>query len=718
MLLSGSSVAQNQSENLKKYWCYRERLRQDFIVTSENVEEYGVNIPASDINLTTNEITWGDGNSGISHYLSVLSTELWLLKNNGQDYSVTLKELYYAMLAMERMDLYSENEWRKYHNKTAYINSADINGCHIRDDVSQNFWDEYSDHFKVSKFNSVYVSQQRQEISQDNIYHNIEGLALIASLVGVENVSSIPVNFVNPYINNYLTSKGIKNGNNINFSLWAKDYVERYINFMQSGGITWRLISFFGQTIASITNRWVLLNPVTGKPVREGSGLDFDTGIFYNAGVIYAGKEITGKNLRTQDAFIVSNGTANGIFKNLFTSGGQIPELKWPSPFDKVFKPIKIPSFDRYKISTLATNGDVLGDDTFSVLRSNQAKNSIQPYEHFPLFYETLHDPSRNLMLPFSLPYIQDKANIEALLNKAPQEGPTNSTYEFSSSSRCVWPERLGSSTHKIEYSGLDYMMLHNLYYIAFHVKNFNSITIPKGSDDYRNGTFVGSDIVSYNTVLSTDNLSLVATNSVKLADGFATQPGASFSARVYSDETLSNYSITSESCLHSSVVENGGNIAGKIGVENEVYQAVYQEIDPNSIVYPHITIDIEVDSSIFETSNDAARSQGLNELAIDTIYSVPSAKTIESSVDKSVWSIVTVVPNPTSGIVRFNGIEISEPVLIEVLSVNGHKMLSKVLLDNDRAIDLSELPNGVYWIRIYSRQKGFETKVIMLQKP
>jgi len=50
----------------------------------------------------------------MSHYLSLLSTELYLLKNNGQDYSTTLKELYYAMLAMERLDLYSESHWRKF----------------------------------------------------------------------------------------------------------------------------------------------------------------------------------------------------------------------------------------------------------------------------------------------------------------------------------------------------------------------------------------------------------------------------------------------------------------------------------------------------------------------------------------------------------------------------------------------------------------------------
>ena len=119
--------AQTPQKNLEKYWNYRERLREKFIVISQNVEDEGVNIPAGD--LYSNEITWSDGNSIMSHYLSLLSTELYLLKNNGYDYSTTLKELYYAMLAMERLDLYSESHWRKFKGKlngTPYQNMQTI----------------------------------------------------------------------------------------------------------------------------------------------------------------------------------------------------------------------------------------------------------------------------------------------------------------------------------------------------------------------------------------------------------------------------------------------------------------------------------------------------------------------------------------------------------------------------------------------------------------
>ena len=67
--------------------------------------------------MTLSKVSWSDGNSIMSHYLSLLSTELWLLKNNGQDYStsyimqcwklrgwicITLKTNYYEVCGFNR----------------------------------------------------------------------------------------------------------------------------------------------------------------------------------------------------------------------------------------------------------------------------------------------------------------------------------------------------------------------------------------------------------------------------------------------------------------------------------------------------------------------------------------------------------------------------------------------------------------------------------------
>jgi hypothetical protein len=46
---------QNQQENLEKYWRYRQRLRDNFMVVSPDVELYGMNIPAVDLYLNSNK---------------------------------------------------------------------------------------------------------------------------------------------------------------------------------------------------------------------------------------------------------------------------------------------------------------------------------------------------------------------------------------------------------------------------------------------------------------------------------------------------------------------------------------------------------------------------------------------------------------------------------------------------------------------------------------
>lgn len=138
VITSEWTMAQSPQENLQKYWRYRQRLRDKFMIVSPNVEEPGVNIPAIQIDLINSIIDWGDGNENLSHYLSILTTEYRLLKNNGQDYKQTLTELIYAMCAIERLDVYSESYER---NGTFY--SSDINGFFIRDDINQTFFDKY-----------------------------------------------------------------------------------------------------------------------------------------------------------------------------------------------------------------------------------------------------------------------------------------------------------------------------------------------------------------------------------------------------------------------------------------------------------------------------------------------------------------------------------------------------------------------------------------------
>ena len=532
LMMVGAWSAQSQTpeKNLEKYWHYRDRLRQSFIVVSQDVEEEGVNIPAGEIYDDT--VSWSDGNSIMSHYLAMLSTELYLLKINGQDYSQTLAELYYAMLAMERLDLYSESHWRRFEGKLALMTrdpalqaqnvktvvtlgakpvaedftptKADINGMHLRFDITQAFWNKHNTHFGCNEFEIV-GRHPMEEISQDVMIHNIEGLSLVARLVGTENVANVPVTFRSDIIPQYLTEKGIKKGDNIDFTLWVGDIISRYVACFQSDKPL---------RVVLKKNNWVLRNTVTGEKVQQGSGdIGWDSWLFYNNGLLAAGCEYTSKYMRHAKSYR----RGDWMFQNILTEG-------FNSTVKKTVLKILAPGYDRrnvritvdvltagvyelhillmkgvagicnlalgennddYKVRSLACTSNYLGDNTYKTLVDRRSFDPCQSgqktvYEHFPLMSLALNDLNATQMPYGSKEYAEEKAIYESLLNSAPFCGPTGNckldsdhyAYDWSETSRCVWPENLRPGKwrkcNNMEFNGLDYMMLYNLYMIAF----------------------------------------------------------------------------------------------------------------------------------------------------------------------------------------------------------------------------------------------------------
>ena len=540
-----SAFSQSPQRNLEKYWHYRDRLREKFVVVSQDVEEEGVNIPAGDIFGDT--VSWSDGNSIMSHYLSLLSTELWLLKTNHQDYSQTLAELYYAMLALERLDLYSESHWRRFdgklklnakdslaaiHNieiindlgRTPVLSErtplpSDINGMHLRDDVTPAFWNEHRQHFGVSVC-EMSGRHPMEEISQDVMFHNIEGLALVGKLAGTENIANVPVTFKTDIIPQYLAEKGILRGDSVDFALWAGDIIGRYVVCFQSNKPLRLLFK---------KNHWVLRNTVTGKKVQQGSGdVGWDAWLFYNYGLVAVGREFTGSDLRR----VKGCKKGDWEFQSILTDG-------FNTTIDKAVLSTLAPGYNRrgvritidvltagvyelhillmkgvagicnlalgnnnddYKVRSLASTGNYLGDSTFIVLKKRRSYDPCQTgqptvYEHLPLINLALYDlEGRNLHRDSAL-YRTERAVYESLLDEAPFYGPTGKcapdadrfAHNWSETSRCVWPENLRPSRRRpcrdIDFNGMDYMMLYNLYRIAFCREGYGQTGEPQSEN-------------------------------------------------------------------------------------------------------------------------------------------------------------------------------------------------------------------------------------------
>ncbi|MDD2563323.1 MAG: hypothetical protein PHU27_03800 [Salinivirgaceae bacterium] len=448
------------------YERYRERLREHFIVIDSCVEHQGVNIPATEINYSENRMEWSDGNSNMSHYLSILATEFAIQSNQQKPTLQTRSELLYALMALERLDLYSETFLRtNSNNESEYpvliVNPrANINGFHNRDDVSSEFWKSHKHHFKTDSFRSVYTHANDPALSQDNIIHHLEGLTLVSVLVNKISIKDIPIHFDTPIIPNYLKNRGIWAGDSIDCKKWVADIAKRYVLLIQN-----KTKKRLPKPLLGVRTHWYIANPLNNELVEEGSGSDLDLSIFFHYGFIETARFLTGENHRRYHGLSPTHGM---IFKTLM----RYRQIKLPGFIPNI--PIK---FDDYKIRSLATTGNPMGNETFELLLHHRNHSAIFKYEHFPLIWLILHSKNATQHLLDVGIYEIEKSYYDTLFMDIPKNGSNDcNSKNWKSTSRCVWPEHL-PKTSEIghEYSGMDFMMLFNLYRLVFIVHKDNS---------------------------------------------------------------------------------------------------------------------------------------------------------------------------------------------------------------------------------------------------
>jgi hypothetical protein len=482
------------------------------MVVSNNVEQFGVNIPAVDRQLSENGntiwVSWSDGNSNFNHLLGILSTEYRLLKNNKQDYSETLKLLFYSLISIERLDLYSEYALRVVHgiteedeNEPGFVNYPDdINGFLIRDDVSLGFWMQYHDHFgselggivNTKDGTNTYLSVFRrgvipkQGMSQDNISYMLQSLALVKFLVDDEDISSIDYKFYNSYIPDYLETKDILKNDSVYFGRWIDDitnrllkhvtheYPEREIVLKPANKFrAWPSKTKIGGLLSSY---WYIMNPVTNDLVAEGNGEDM--GVWMNSyGMAEAANFITGKNIYHTDGS--NEGLNKYLFKSLLLKNMRILGLGG----------IPLPgNINDYMLRALASISDInWNKNSYQLLYLLADKRVEHTYEHNPLILYILHKNKYEKVYREGIElYDNDKKYYEELLGYAPSLGPSSdyrrpdySPY-WSTSSRLNWPKSEGNRNIKQiwEYAGMDYMFLYNLYRLVFEPDNYNLNTV------------------------------------------------------------------------------------------------------------------------------------------------------------------------------------------------------------------------------------------------
>ena len=180
LLCSSTALAATTSENAAKYQALRNRLNTEFIVVGDAA---GMSQPADERIEPEGIIRWSDSTIGLGWYIGMLATEHYLLSNPEMfpgapgDLGKTRDELYYALRAMDRLDLVADAAF-----PPPCTQEKKLNGFFLRDDVPEGFFSNFP---PMTGMTSDFIDPTltNKEMSQDQVYHVLLGLALVKALV-------------------------------------------------------------------------------------------------------------------------------------------------------------------------------------------------------------------------------------------------------------------------------------------------------------------------------------------------------------------------------------------------------------------------------------------------------------------------------------------------------------------------------------------------------
>lgn len=175
--------ADTTAQNLEKYRSLRRRLVTEFVSVGP---ARGQSQPAPERMDNLGLMKWGDGTIALGFYIGMLATEHYILSNPLQfpgaassttDITTTRDELYYALLALERLDRDADAAF-----PSPCSTAAALNGFFLRDDVPADFYTHFPG---ITAIESDFIDPTltNKEESQDQVYHVQHGLALVVALV-------------------------------------------------------------------------------------------------------------------------------------------------------------------------------------------------------------------------------------------------------------------------------------------------------------------------------------------------------------------------------------------------------------------------------------------------------------------------------------------------------------------------------------------------------
>lgn len=516
-----------------RYWTYRNRLKKYFIKIGTypgySIPIYEHDIGKGDNSYYNGDYTTGNGANGgmikfgdapeaIGNYLILLATEYKLLKLEGKDAKETLNEIYYALNAINRLDETAEY----YLSSTS--SSPNKNGFLMRDDGPKNFYNLWLNEYNNTKDREDELSyftgdahksdepsgylDPTNEMSQDHIIDLFTGFTFVKEMV--DNVYVRPtssdqgfyiideVKAITNRIMSYITA--LQPIHQSDYSrvkcfekVFKKDLNQTWIDM--------------GNACApgDIRKNWVITDPVTGRLVERGPNV-----LLMAYPIATAATRITGTNwnnigVRRKHVDQPFDGYScvpydftlglhsNDILADIWNEYPQHPQLFDPNDAD--------PDWD-FNITINGVTAHIKVEYNWldalasgindAVVRDNAAYMALSAacisntWSHGHIKQHATNFGMYNYDLMFSVlnndTPLDSKAFYESLLSSAPCDGPYNynypsaGTYDPFWNNSNVWVHSNYSENTPTtdqpgqgDHPGLDYMLLYNMYRIAFY---------------------------------------------------------------------------------------------------------------------------------------------------------------------------------------------------------------------------------------------------------
>ncbi len=609
----------------------------------------------------------------IGNYLGILATEWALLHRDGKSTANTEKELYYALLALDRLDNNGEN---------LYGISQVKNGFLMRTDVDEMF--QLNTSGKNIDLVIAPIACQNDEatcdagantvvktsnaMSQDEVIGLLLGVALIKKMM--------------PYYASY---------NGVGLRQWSREIAQRIVYYVRSGGTT---------------NYWTIVDPDQKKRVCRGSFAIWNSypmaatmqyisnNITQNGWSMNLGKFLwkLRKDLYAQNnnnvvlgigvpsglqtelglnayEYIFVPGNNNWSHDGAFNVGMFLKLLSTSFTAPRPYLPF-LDMTGKYLINTVS---QTYKKDLYELLGSViYGYSPVQTESYWRGQFNSLNcgcnciqGTDANGYKNCDYYYSLVPPNIPLEPNDPPGEWSVEDRWAYNRQYGGSYPANGDDPGTLNEYNGLDYMLAHNLYRWKYFDDGYDDRVRLKWTKDFpylsnqnqydnNNQYQIGSTQYPYkvksvfsieasNTIGTTTNIEYLAGSDIKLLPGFKAKLGSVFKARIKDMDCEPNIIQ----------VPNAQNVAWKNGSYNDGFDSLVNiQLDGDSANYydEGPPVDTNAFTLIYTNNIDTF----VYDLSPDYMYTdsgeiVYAPANNKAALDEVTINNITLFPNPTS---------------------------------------------------------------------